>query len=51
VLAFVGAKMLLAGIYKIPVTASLGIIAALLGSAILASLLRSPKNSWPSRVR
>ena len=42
VLIFVGAKMLLAGIYKIPTQASLGVIAALLAGSIVASLLRSP---------
>jgi tellurite resistance protein TerC len=42
VLAFVGTKMLLAGVYKIPMLASLGVIAALLGAAVVASLLRRP---------
>ena len=42
VLAFVGAKMLLAGIYKIPILASLGVIVALLAGSIIASLLRRP---------
>ena len=41
-LVFVGAKMLLAGIYKIPILASLGVIAALLAASIVASLLRRP---------
>ncbi len=40
VLVFVGAKMLLAGVYKLPTWASLAAIAALLGGAIVASLLR-----------
>ncbi len=39
VLVFVGSKMLLADIYKIPIGISLGIIAAVLGTAVLASLL------------
>ena len=43
VLVFVGAKMLLASVYKIPILASLGVIAALLGGAILVSLLRPPR--------
>ena len=43
VLMFVGAKMLVAGIYKVPILVSLGIIAALLGGAIVVSLLRPPK--------
>ena len=42
VLVFVGAKMLLAGIYKIPILASLAIIVALLAGSIVASLLRRP---------
>jgi len=42
VLVFVGAKMLLAGVYKIPIWASLGIIVGLLGGSIVASLLRPP---------
>jgi tellurite resistance protein TerC len=45
VLAFVGAKMLLAGIYKIPILASLGVIIVLLGGAIVASLLRPAKRA------
>jgi TerC family integral membrane protein len=43
VLVFVGGKMLAAGVYKIPVLASLGVIAALLGGAVAASLLRPPR--------
>lgn len=43
VLVFVGGKMLVSGIYKIPIVVSLGVIVALLGGAIIASLLR-PKN-------
>jgi tellurite resistance protein TerC len=42
VLAFVGAKMLLADLYKIPVAASLAVVATLLGGSIVASLLRRP---------
>ncbi len=42
VLVFVGAKMLLAGIYKIPILASLAVIVALLAGSIVASLLRPP---------
>ncbi len=37
VLVFVGAKMLLAGVFKIPVAWSLGVIAALVGGSMLAS--------------
>ncbi len=45
VLVFVGTKMLLAGIYQIPILGSLGIIVALLGGSIIASLLRRPIES------
>jgi len=41
VLVFVGAKMLLAGWIKIPVTLSLGVILALVAGSVIASLL------WP----
>lgn len=44
VLVFVGGKMLVAGIYKIPILVSLGIIAALLGGSIVVSLLRPPRD-------
>jgi tellurite resistance protein TerC len=40
VLVFVGAKMLLTDIYKIPVPVSLGIVAAVLAIAVVASLLK-----------
>jgi tellurite resistance protein TerC len=39
VLAFVGTKMLLTDIYKIPIVVSLGVVAALIGGSILVSLL------------
>jgi tellurite resistance protein TerC len=39
VLGFVGMKMMLADVYKIPIGVSLGVIAALLALSILASLL------------
>jgi len=42
VLVFVGAKMLLMDVYKVPIAASLGIIAGILASSIVVSLLRSP---------
>ncbi len=48
VLVFVGAKMLLAGVYKLPIWASLGAIAALLGGAIVASLLRPRAEPLPA---
>jgi len=41
VLIFVGAKMLLMDVYKVPIAASLGIIAGILGLSIVVSLLKS----------
>lgn len=43
VLGFVGMKMVLADVYKIPIGISLGVIVGLLGLSILASLLFPPK--------
>ena len=40
VLVFVGAKMLLTGVYKVPVAASLTIVASLLAGSVALSLLR-----------
>jgi tellurite resistance protein TerC len=40
VLMFVGAKMLLADIYHVPIPLSLGVIAVLIGGAVVLSLLR-----------
>jgi tellurite resistance protein TerC len=40
VLIFVGAKMLLTDVVKVPIGLSLGVVAALLGASIVASLLR-----------
>jgi tellurite resistance protein TerC len=40
VLAFIGAKMLLADVYKIPVLASLGVVAAIIAATVALSLLR-----------
>src|SRR5918999_1693402 len=42
VLAFVGVKMLLADVYKVPVGISLSVIAALLAGSIITSLLWPP---------
>jgi tellurite resistance protein TerC len=42
VLVFVGVKMLLAGVYTIPILASRGVIVALLTGAVVASRLRPP---------
>lgn len=40
VLAFVGVKMLISGYYEIPIGISLAVVCAILGIAVLASLLR-----------
>ena len=40
VLAFVGVKMIMAGVYKIPIGVSLGVIVVLLGASVVASLVR-----------
>jgi tellurite resistance protein TerC len=40
VLVFVGAKMMLVDVYKLPIAASLAIIAGVLGLSVAASLLR-----------
>jgi len=44
VLVCVGAKMLLAGVYKVPILLSLAVIATLLASSVAASLL------WPLKM-
>lgn len=41
VLLFVGAKMLLMGIYKVPIAWSLGVISAILTISVVASLLKT----------
>ncbi|MEK7408046.1 MAG: TerC family protein [Acidobacteriota bacterium] len=46
VLAFVGTKMMLTDLYKVPITASLGVVAALLTGSIVASLIR-PRAEQP----
>ena len=43
VLVFVGSKMLLVDLYKIPVFVSLGIVASLIAGAMVASLLIKPR--------
>ena len=45
VLIFVGAKMLLMDVYKLPITASLGIIAGILALSVIASLLKRDKGN------
>jgi tellurite resistance protein TerC len=42
VLIFVGAKMLLMDVYEVPIGASLGVIAGILGLSIIVSLLKPP---------
>jgi tellurite resistance protein TerC len=54
VLAFVGTKMLIADLYKIPIAVSLAAIAGILGASVALSLLRggrepSPAASAPGR--
>jgi tellurite resistance protein TerC len=41
VLTFVGAKMLLLDVYKIPIGVSLGVVAALIAGSIVVSLVRT----------
>ena len=51
VLAFVGAKMLLADVYEIPIGASLGAVAGLIAAGVVGSLLfprRAPAVSTPA---
>jgi tellurite resistance protein TerC len=48
ILAFVGVKMLLAGVYEIPIVVSLGVIAVLLAATIVASLLRAKNRPPPT---
>jgi tellurite resistance protein TerC len=43
ILVFVGAKMLLADVYKLPVAVALGVIAGILLIAVIASLMRPPQ--------
>lgn len=47
VLIFVGAKMLLMDVYKIPIGASLGAIAGILGLSIVVSLVRPARVGAP----
>ncbi len=45
VLMFIGFKMLLSGVYQIPIGLSLSIVAAILAGAIVSSILWPPKES------
>jgi tellurite resistance protein TerC len=52
VLVFIGTKMLLLDVYKIPIGVALGVTAGIIAASIVASLLRSsdhkPKASLPA---
>lgn len=48
VLAFVGAKMLLVDVVKVPIAVSLGVVALLLMGSIVTSLLRPPPSAPPA---
>ena len=48
VLAFIGSKMLLIDVLKIPVLVSLGVVVAIIGATVVASLLRPAKAASPS---
>ncbi len=45
VLMFVGAKMMLTDVYKIPIAVSLGVVAAIIVVSVAASLLWPPRNA------
>jgi tellurite resistance protein TerC len=45
VLVFVGAKMMLVDVYKVPITISLGVIGTLIAASIIASLRVRPNDS------
>ena len=47
ILVFVGAKMLLADVLKIPILAALGIVAGILAASVIVSLLRPPPRRKP----
>ena len=51
VLVFVGVKMMLIDVYKMPIIASLMVIVTLIAASITASLLWPPKVPPPSAVR
>ena len=48
VLVFIGAKMLLVDVYKIPVLAALAVVALIIGATVVLSLLRPPANPPPA---
>jgi tellurite resistance protein TerC len=49
VLMFIGAKMLLVDVYKIPIAISLGVVAAIIGTTVVLSLLRPRARETASR--
>jgi tellurite resistance protein TerC len=51
ILVFVGVKMLLADIYKIPIVFALGVVAGVLIISVVASILRPKKNGMVSTYR
>ena len=50
VLLFIGAKMLVAGVWKIPIGVALGVVAFLIGASMVASLLIRPKETVDARA-
>ena len=48
VLVFIGAKMLLVDVYKIPVLAALAVVAVIIGATVVLSLLRPQANPPPA---
>lgn len=49
VLAFVGTKMLIVDVYKIPITVSLAVVVALIGGSVVVSLLRPQRQAQAAR--
>jgi tellurite resistance protein TerC len=50
VLMFIGVKMLLIDLYKIPVAVSLGVVAAIIGTSIVLSLKKTPANGGDKMI-
>lgn len=50
ILAFVGGKMVLTDLYKFPVLASLGVIAAILATAVVASIIKASRDDKARRA-
>jgi TerC family integral membrane protein len=51
ILVFVGAKMLLADVYKIPTAAALGVVAGILALSVTYSLLRPPSRKLAKKPK